>query len=101
MRAWALLFPLGVPARASTLFPYTTLFRSQRDDRCPPAARARLVLANARDRFVSVHDRHVEIHEHDVGRGFGSLDRGALGPRSEEHTAEIQSLQIPVCRLPR
>src|SRR5438093_4189738 len=56
----------------STLFPYTTLFRSQR---------------SARD-SVSDTGRH-QGHGHDP-------DQGA---RSEEHTSELQSLTNLVCRL--
>src|SRR2546425_5706515 len=73
----------------STLFPYTTLFRS-----CPPAyppgddgvelrsacrARARIVLSAVR-----------------LGRRLHP--RGG-GSRSEEHTSELQSLAYLVCRL--
>src|SRR5262245_62740413 len=58
----------------STLFPYTTLFRSVAD-------RGQL-LAQA-----------VEVV---VERG---LDRGDLELRSEEHTSELQSLRHLVCRL--
>src|SRR5687767_15773890 len=68
----------------STLFPYTTLFRSP----VPvPGARAGLhPLLGARDR----------------GRHPGELPRQrAVGvpPRSEEHTSELQSLAYLVCRL--
>src|SRR3712207_8327156 len=61
----------------STLFPYTTLFRS----RCRTGARdrsARLVFPPRR-------------------RGTGRRDPGP--PRSEEHTSELQSRQYLVCRL--
>src|SRR3712207_8122323 len=73
----------------STLFPYTTLFRSEfgglgvADEVLPGAAAA---------------------------QGVGLLDRGAEGEalrddgedqdaRSEEHTSELQSRQYLVCRL--
>src|SRR5947209_8846566 len=54
----------------STLFPYTTLFRSSRQGSADP-----------------------EMHrgrEHRLGRGQA---------RSEEHTSELQSRQYLVCRL--
>src|SRR5579883_1874467 len=54
----------------STLFPYTTLFRSSR----PPAADGR------------------EPRPHHDPRGHGSR-------RSEEHTSELQSREKLVCRL--
>src|SRR5438445_8342609 len=67
----------------STLFPYTTLFRSCRGSR--PVRRDN---ARAGPRVVS-HDRGVE-------RAVVRLDgRG----RSEEHTSELQSRQYLVCRL--
>src|SRR2546430_11299774 len=58
----------------STLFPYTTLFRSDR-----PAHRDRRI----DPRFVDLRTRHL--------RGGGG--------RSEEHTSELQSQSKLVCRL--
>src|SRR3712207_8768352 len=69
----------------STLFPYTTLFRSD----------------------------HALYHMHDVRLVLRRLQQGLLGPefrrarhhtvqfldRSEEHTSELQSRQYLVCRL--
>src|SRR3712207_8086788 len=84
----------------STLFPYTTLFRSPRVRR--PRRRGfsggaalhvlprRTVAALARDRA-----RHGAIHVLRV-----RLLHGAVGvARSEEHTSELQSRQYLVCRL--
>src|SRR2546423_11542259 len=65
----------------STLFPYTTLFRSRlKQERChsPPARRASVQLAT---------ERMIE-------RGVPQRDG-----RSEEHTSELQSLAYLVCRL--
>src|SRR5258705_9858158 len=59
----------------STLFPYTTLFRSTRPPRRVRAARARGNPCRA-----AVRDRR-------------------LAGRSEEHTSELQSLRHLVCRL--
>src|SRR5258707_5341070 len=56
----------------STLFPYTTLFRSQ-------PARAR----------PSTRWRSCELHQ----------GTGVKRKRSEEHTSELQSRQYLVCRL--
>src|SRR3712207_8391039 len=67
----------------STLFPYTTLFRSQR--------RAYAELLQLRDQQPAL-----------PGREQPADDRGAAGPagaRSEEHTSELQSRQYLVCRL--
>src|SRR3712207_7910596 len=76
----------------STLFPYTTLFRS-----------AVAVVGEALDEdgdpaggVPLVHDRLVADA---VGQLAGAaLDR-ALDVRSEEHTSELQSRQYLVCRL--
>src|SRR2546425_7090029 len=58
----------------STLFPYTTLFRSTSGIGIPS-------LSPSRDEFRSL------------------AARGNLVPRSEEHTSELQSLAYLVCRL--
>src|SRR2546423_6798229 len=72
----------------STLFPYTTLFRSVEKGRCV----ARLEVANGED-----IDR--------AGPTAVRLDRlcqylhHSQPQRSEEHTSELQSLAYLVCRL--
>src|SRR3712207_7306134 len=76
----------------STLFPYTTLFRSAHDRRGPAADGRQLrtaeqsgaVRAGGRARHRCQADR----------RG----DEPAVS-RSEEHTSELQSRQYLVCRL--
>src|SRR5262245_64998189 len=71
----------------STLFPYTTLFRS---DRGGGHLRRRL------DR----DDQHGERGGADAGAGGGArAGAGVLPDRSEEHTSELQSLRHLVCRL--
>src|SRR3712207_8587655 len=81
----------------STLFPYTTLFRSGR------TAHGELVHVRAADEHCVGglqlgHYRRVvrgtELGEH--ARGAGAL---SLAVRSEEHTSELQSRQYLVCRL--
>src|SRR5205809_4464187 len=64
----------------STLFPYTTLFRSEARDR----------LAHHRD--GGDHARRLHLHPLAAGGAVG------LG-RSEEHTSELQSRLHLVCRL--
>src|SRR3712207_7522387 len=70
----------------STLFPYTTLFRS-RQRRQPRLRRRR---ARARHRHPGRGRRD--------DRRDGGLARDP-GERSEEHTSELQSRQYLVCRL--
>src|SRR3712207_9499551 len=95
----------------STLFPYTTLFRSLgpaapdevldlRDD-------AALHLDGVRDEADEQQEEREEGGEGEEGR---EGERGGHGgaavaeelverPRSEEHTSELQSRQYLVCRL--
>src|SRR2546430_4430641 len=70
----------------STLFPYTTLFRSA--DR--PALHHRPVPHPRRPRALDAFRRHRAPH--DVRQEAGE-------PRSEEHTSELQSQSNLVCRL--
>src|SRR5256885_10435460 len=83
----------------STLFPYTTLFRSA-------------VLASAQHktmvRLVGIHvishDVAARVDPEGVGKGSaGEFNRGEGGAvrknRSEEHTSELQSPCNLVCRL--
>src|SRR3712207_8458805 len=86
----------------STLFPYTTLFRSveARDGRRPRLGVVVGVLPHGRrERLVEVRQREVlEIDQ--LERRVGPLARQLEHPpRSEEHTSELQSRQYLVCRL--
>src|SRR3712207_8027283 len=76
----------------STLFPYTTLFRS---------------IASSQDlfrhRFVSyigelLHFPELDFLQHVAPGGTTSVESSNL-VRSEEHTSELQSRQYLVCRL--
>src|SRR3712207_8302943 len=71
----------------STLFPYTTLFRSGAAD---PAAGVRECGGAAADAAFRGSGRRAL-------RGHPRAAEGAL--RSEEHTSELQSRQYLVCRL--
>src|SRR5258708_12763583 len=64
----------------STLFPYTTLFRSQ---------------------AIFCHSQGGGPGDHDPRRSLSWLDGGGTGDkdRSEEHTSELQSPDHLVCRL--
>src|SRR3712207_6904544 len=80
----------------STLFPYTTLFRSPDRGGLPPARLlARTILARGELAAVVVAP---------APRGDAAGRRPAPGEpaatrRSEEHTSELQSRQYLVCRL--
>src|SRR2546425_8773887 len=82
----------------STLFPYTTLFRSNPDLQ-PSLGWSTEVGVNGQitpylSGTISVGFAHSHLDE--VNRGPG--DSGVFG-RSEEHTSELQSLAYLVCRL--
>src|SRR5204863_9256863 len=82
----------------STLFPYTTLFRSRVTAVRPPL-------------IDHVHDpagveppeaERTRLHRHDLARDERRIFRGYPRPRrrrSEEHTSELQSRRDLVCRL--
>src|SRR5438093_2760190 len=78
------------PPRA-TLFPYTTLFRSER------GRQRGHVLAEFVDRFFL--RSHLGSRQHVVAQQRRVAVPGVLVPRSEEHTSELQSLTNLVCRL--
>src|SRR3712207_7534197 len=78
----------------STLFPYTTLFRSAAGVQRPHAAvrqrghgAVQAVLPRPGDAALPARDERAEVRAHPRHR------------RSEEHTSELQSRQYLVCRL--
>src|SRR3712207_9478944 len=77
----------------STLFPYTTLFRSAR-----PKARPRAAARSDEDERPSLQPLSHRPRTHS-GAEHCSLDFGTQSFRSEEHTSELQSRQYLVCRL--
>src|SRR3712207_6966202 len=80
----------------STLFPYTTLFRSGLDRRWRRETADAVVRPGDRvlDACCGTGDLALAA-EREGGRVTG-LD---FSPRSEEHTSELQSRQYLVCRL--
>src|SRR3712207_8751955 len=82
----------------STLFPYTTLFRSEglfgtRDH----GAADRGVAFEGVEGAVELADEH-RVQGVQGGRPIEG-DQADLAARSEEHTSELQSRQYLVCRL--
>src|SRR2546425_4677360 len=80
----------------STLFPYTTLFRSQRLEDFIGAERGRHFLEDV-EQQVAGAQRVARLLEIAADAQVG-IDPGDL-KRSEEHTSELQSLAYLVCRL--
>src|SRR3712207_8723957 len=85
----------------STLFPYTTLFRSTVRARAAPATRlhvSRQVLSRCCGKHAqALFEQQVATAKHTAQpiAGFST----ARCARSEEHTSELQSRQYLVCRL--
>src|SRR3712207_7124585 len=85
----------------STLFPYTTLFRSARRGRGHIVRRSPRV-DRKRPRARHVRPGHLAAQPAALPLGGRQIaGRGAerRGFRSEEHTSELQSRQYLVCRL--
>src|SRR3712207_8421203 len=78
----------------STLFPYTTLFRSEL-----------VAAAGRRQRVQDDVDREGDDGDPPLPLALGEVDHGqrrnhaVVDLRSEEHTSELQSRQYLVCRL--
>src|SRR5205814_10417117 len=101
--------PLHQPT--STLFPYTTLFRSQIDrgvsiDGCSRPTAAALFPKYESDTSAhysgSTVDRKaaaIEVVNAGIEREVGARIDAHTATRSEEHTSELQSLRHLVCRL--
>src|SRR3712207_7387426 len=96
MTAWVFFFLIIRPPPRSSLFPYTTLFRSA----CGRSGESSSRGAHARD----VRGRRPRAARESRSRRLQpdhlrdcSVSR-ALHSRSEEHTSELQSRQYLVCR---
>src|SRR3712207_7470500 len=78
----------------STLFPYTTLFRSLR-----PAAAPRRAPVGVLPRRRAAAARRLPGADRALRAGRVAVHLAAGRRRSEEHTSELQSRQYLVCRL--
>src|SRR3712207_7564820 len=92
----------------STLFPYTTLFRS--DDACGRCHHCRqsesrnqpdiVYVTHEKPNTISVDDIRTQLGSDIVIRPYASDYKiYIIDERSEEHTSELQSRQYLVCRL--
>src|SRR3712207_8983676 len=91
----------------STLFPYTTLFRSR--ERAELLAREQAArneaeaLYDQARRATAARDDVLGVVSHDLRNPLSAITMCASAllesPRSEEHTSELQSRQYLVCRL--
>src|SRR5699024_11969559 len=86
----------------SSLFPYTTLFRSKRlYQTATPRIYGESAKKKADEKSVIIADMADEkIYGEEFYRiGFGDAIRKGILTRSEEHTSELQSRFDLVCRL--
>src|SRR5947209_12668900 len=93
----------------STLFPYTTLFRSHRARPQTEVVAGDLLDRASLDAALSgIGTAYYLVHSMGDAADFGEVDRRAAKNfaasasktgRSEEHTSELQSRQYLVCRL--
>src|SRR3989442_10998757 len=74
------------PPPRSTLFPYTTLFRS-------------VHIGRALDDFLALLAGHAAAHADEHAAFLQVLEGTRRAHRSEEHTSELQSRPHLVCRL--
>src|SRR3712207_6979072 len=90
----------------STLFPYTTLFRSRGQSEAAYALGMRktqvmtyILLPQALRAMLPTIVSQLVVVLKDTALGFLILYPELLYQRSEEHTSELQSRQYLVCRL--
>src|SRR5690625_6890732 len=84
----------SLPVR-TTLFPYTTLFRSDEINRTPPKTQSALLEA-MEERQVTVDGRTMPLPDPFM---VIATQNPVEYERSEEHTSELQSRGHLVCRL--
>src|SRR3712207_7495343 len=88
----------------STLFPYTTLFRSYVATRLAEGVRLSQMTRHILGLFAGrpgarAYRRHLATEASKPGAGLETLRAAVAHVRSEEHTSELQSRQYLVCRL--
>src|SRR3712207_7935572 len=83
----------------STLFPYTTLFRSDVGMPHAPPRRNPFPRVPQRNPGFEWRDRLGGVHRPVRAPSRETTSEVSLCPRSEEHTSELQSRQYLVCRL--
>src|SRR5205823_14677983 len=102
-------FPLILPPPTSTLFPYTTLFRSRFSAQSvtmnSPIRKSTSIMPccdsrrRDKDKTSLEHISSWHIFTSARGRIVLVMAPSVCAIRSEEHTSELQSLAYLVCRL--
>src|SRR3712207_7094786 len=88
----------------STLFPYTTLFRSAQLELAQSVQSGLAGVGAQHPVLAGVLAPEIPLHRSQdlrvvVNREYHRLAHGMRSLRSEEHTSELQSRQYLVCRL--
>src|SRR3712207_7035223 len=83
----------------STLFPYTTLFRSCRFRYAGDRSSARCHRTSSRPSIATPQEPAGSRSSGDPIITKAPVVEDRFSPRSEEHTSELQSRQYLVCRL--
>src|SRR5207248_10461602 len=95
-------FLLLLSPPTSTLFPYTTLFRSSADGEGAALSEINPVRVEFENLLLAELllqlDRNQHLHQFSLQSFFGRQEESP-GERSEEHTSELQSPYDLVCRL--
>src|SRR3712207_8232744 len=85
----------------STLFPYTTLFRSECHFKMIDGTGKKVMVAREIAQAIGLKNAE-PVHlrgEEEKGKYDFIVSRAVMPLRSEEHTSELQSRQYLVCRL--
>src|SRR5258707_2529358 len=83
----------------STLFPYTTLFRSRLQCPAPLATRALAPQSSPRRLQSCRRGTPTDRKSTRLNSSHANISYAVFCLRSEEHTSELQSRQYLVCRL--
>src|SRR3712207_7251515 len=84
----------------STLFPYTTLFRSNAAlEKAPEGVQGTSLEQLLADLNAVPEAQRTAVRNNGGGHWNHTLFWNVMAPRSEEHTSELQSRQYLVCRL--
>src|SRR3712207_7309920 len=84
----------------STLFPYTTLFRSALKTRLTATQAMATAYRTVNTRFDALRTAAELLSKPETWTaGKGTSNATSVTVRSEEHTSELQSRQYLVCRL--
>src|SRR5699024_11994516 len=90
---------LTITYTTSTLFPYTTLFRSEKGLTPKTERYNRDFLVKKNDKFKKVYNNEFIYNPMNMTLGAVDLNLTGKSVRSEEHTSELQSRFDIVCRL--